>query len=204
MTEAVSLSEPALLARREPPLPEPLPALVREPGSHVVPLGGGGADVQLWGPLRTAWSLHLSRALAQRRASLKRGYARRLEGSVWIARLEVALGPGGEPEATDFRALASKPVDGAGLPEPPVLHAELEPSDALGGALVAEVHAWEALGLLAAVLGRAAGCGLVAEEIELETEGECAFHRLLLRTPEAQAPTAGHRRSLARSLGDLL
>lgn len=178
-------------------------ALPTEPRCRVSSSPDGLAELSLSGSLPSDWSVRLTHALSSRGISLVRGGARRVEGDLWIGRLFLDMGYS-EGTRPDFLALATLPRSPGPLFAPQLLDFELRDSPAVGGALLLEVHAWDAIGLLAAVLNRAHGSGLCVEEIALETEGGCAFHGLLLRSALGGAPRAEETRRLERSLARLL
>ncbi len=162
-------------------------------------LGGRRSDMKLTGPLPADWSVNLSRDFAARGVSLQNGYARRIDSDQWTVQLEVeqSLADSAGPEGL-VRAIYSKvrpPVV-----EPALLDCELRESKSFGGCLELEVDAWDAVGLLAAVLGCAASAGLLAVEMILETQDDCAFHHLGLKDRGDAVPSLRQRRALDRGL----
>ena len=181
-----------------------LPAeLFHVPLCHVAARRDRCVELRISGALPDAWPLRLARAFARRKISLCRGGARALEPGLWLARLEVDLGPSGELP-NDVLQLALRPDGRAQPPEPPLLDFSLTGTSVRGGRVELEVHAWDAVGLLATVLGRVEAAGLVPDEILLETEGDCAFHQLVLRGRDGGAPAPVERAALARSLSLLV
>lgn len=154
------------------------------------------ALLRISGRLPRGWSVRLTRGLARRGVSLHSGYARRLEGDAWLLEFEVDLGHA-DPSSIDFLGIARGPDESVLPSEPRILDFSLETE---GEALHLEVHAWDAVGLLAAVLERVWGVGLSPDELIIETEGECAFHSLVLKDRHRAAPTIAHARLLARAL----
>ena len=173
------------------------------PRCEATPQPGGLTQLALSGELPGDWTVRLTRALASRGISLVEGYARRFPGDLWISLLRLDPGYAAGP-LPDFLALATEPWDVPIPWTPRLLDFDLTESAALGGSLQLEVHAWDAIGLLATVLDRAGGAGLHPEELLLETEGECAFHSVVLRGAGGTAPAASARRRLARELQRLL
>jgi len=177
--------------------------LLHVPFAHVAERGGDRIDLELAGCLPDAWAVRLSRSFAARGISLQSGYGRRVEPGRWQVRLELANVRRAD-SALDYLQLALRHEGGARFRERPILDFVLSRPAARGGSLELEVHAWDALGLLAGVLGQVAAADLVADEIGLEIEGECAFHSLILVSPSGSAPTQEHRRRLAAGLCGLL
>lgn len=175
--------------------------LAPRPWAAATPRPPGGLHLQLGGPLPADWSLRLARSLAGCGASLVSGYARRGAQGEWLAELEI------ESElalcAGELLERAVRPQAPPPRPDPRILDFELGESPAHGGSLALEVHAWDAVGLLAGVLGRARAPGLVAAELILETEQDCAFHHLALVGTEG-APSRRQRRELSLGLAGLL
>jgi hypothetical protein len=171
------------------------------PFAHVARRGGGRIDLHVSGALPPGWVLRLARGFAERRVNLLNGRARHLDEGIWNGALEVELGSA-DRRVPDFLALALG-EQGAGryLPAPPLLEVAM-----VGGAhgLEVEVHAWDAVGLLASVLGHVEAVGLVPREVLLETEGDCAFHQLTLVDARGAAPGRSLRRALARRLAGQL
>ena len=196
--EPVQVTVVPVPTRRPPASP-----LLRTPQAHAEPQGQGLLDLQLSGCLPPDWSLRLARGLATRSIGLRNGYARRLEGEAWLARLELDHSRSGGP-APDFLALATACAPALASAAPPLLDLELAESADFGGCLHLEVHAWDAIGLLASVLGQVAAASLRAEELILETEGECAFHHLVLKGARGDAPAPAQRRRLRQGLEGLL
>ena len=85
-----------------------------------------------------------------------------------------------------------------------ILDFELWNAPSLGGSLELEVDAWDAVGLLAAVLGCGAAAGLRPERIVLETWDECAFHQLTLKRDGWLRPSTAQARALEKGLEALL
>jgi hypothetical protein len=167
------------------------------PFAHVARRGGGRIDLHVSGALASRWVLSLARGFAARRISLLNGRAQRLDERVWNGALEIDLGSAAR-EAPDFLALASgEPPSGRVLPEPPLLDVAM--ADGARG-LELEVHAWDAVGLLASVLAHVDAVGLSPWEVSLETVGDCAFHQLVLRHDDGGLPGRRTRRALARRL----
>lgn len=192
---------PAVATRTAGRFPNPAAELSGVPLSYVVTRPDARLGVQLSGPLPTRWALWLARGFAARRVNLRNGHALALPRGRWIAQLEVELESGGRLPP-DFLQLALRDGGGPRLVEPPLLDVSLG-QDA-DGDLAVEVHAWDAVGLLASVLGRVDAVGLAPAEIVLETEGECAFHQLTLRDRAGGPASARQRRRLARSLVEQL
>jgi len=180
------------------------PGLLETPWSYASRRPDGLLALQLCGVLPADWTLQLTRGLAWRGASLQTGYARRTEGGAWLAELAVDDRLEARLDSIDFLALATRPHEPLRRAEPRILEFELGASAAHGGSLALEVHAWDAVGLVAAVLGRAAGVGLVAAELILATEEECAFHHLGLVDRRGAAPSACQRRDLELVVSELL
>jgi hypothetical protein len=185
-----------------PSLPEGRRDLLRIPWSHAAWKSDRLLDLQLCGDLPAEWALHLARALASRGVSLLNGYARRIEEGIWLAQFDLDLGTHAESEP-DFLSLLAGSAEPPCFAEPPILEFELRDSPALGGCLEVQVDAWDAVGLLAAVLSRCAATGLEAEEMILETEGECAFHHLTLKSRRGRRPARLQRLALERALAAL-
>jgi hypothetical protein len=176
--------------------------LRRCPQAHARGGREGCLELQLSGDLPEDWSLRLTRGLAARRVGVHAGYARLVEPGCWLAQLELDVANGGSG-GHDFLVLAMHfPTLPAG-PDPRILDFELSESTSLGGSLELRVDAWDSVGLLAAVLGRAARAGLYPHEIILETEGECAFHQLNLKARGGARPARREGGLLARALEDL-
>jgi len=184
-------------AIREIPVVQ-LPDEIRSvPFAHVARRGGGRIDLHVSGALPRSWVLHLARGFAERRVSLLNGRARSLDEGIWVGALEIDLGSA-DRAVPDFLSLASgEQPSGRLLPEPPLL--EVAMAEGARG-LEVEVHAWDAVGLLASVLAHVDAVGLVPCEVSLETEGDCAFHQLVLRDAAGAAPGRRGRRDLARRL----
>ena len=60
--------------------------------------------------------------------------------------------------------------------------------------------AYDAVGLLAAVLHRVRAVGLAVDELFLATEQEAATHRLVIRRRDGAPPRSIDRRAIAASL----
>lgn len=172
------------------------------PGFRAERVGADRCQLQLWGALPADWSLWLAQALAARRMSLMHGAARRGPRDTWRASLEIQLARSEDAEL-DFAALATGVSPAASVPDPPILHFQLWESRCRAPGLELEVHAWEALGLLAAVLGKVADADLRCDALLLDTEDDCAFHHLLLRTTDGRAPSARQQRALHAGLCEL-
>lgn len=160
----------------------------------------GWARLGVQGRLPRGWSVRLTGGLARRGVSLVAGHARRHAGDAWRIELELDLGHA-DASSIDFLGLARGGDPGVPGPAPRILDFELF---AQGETLHLEVHAWDGVGLLAAVLERVWGAGLRPDELLLETEGECAFHSLVLRDEHRAPPTALHARRLDRALRRLV
>ena len=182
---------------REIPVVE-LPEAIRSvPFAHVARRGAGRVDLHVSGALPACWVLNLARGFAARRVSLQSGRARRRAEGIWSGALELDLG-GAERPLPDFLALASGELPVARwLPAPPLLEVAMAGS---ARGLEVEVHAWDAVGLLASVLGHVDAVALEPTEVSLETEGDCAFHQLVLRDRLGAMPSRRQRRALARRL----
>jgi hypothetical protein len=161
------------------------------------PRGPRGLELTLAGALAETWCLDFTRALAARGMNLLRGHAHEGRGG-WSARLEIDAHP--NDRSLDFGRLLCEPVAPPLRCEPRLLDFELAFSPAHDGCLELEVHAWDSIGLLATLLGRARGGGLRPVELWLETEEECAFHRLSLRGIGGRRPALGQARGFARAL----
>lgn len=199
MTMNVPAHDPGF-AHRAPGLSE---ELLHVPFAHVAQKEEDRIELELSGALPDAFFVSLSRSFAARGISLQSGYARRAEPGLWLARLELAGVPSPAP-ALDYLQLALRDEGGARPSDPPILDFVLTRPASRDGALELEVHAWDALGLLAGVLGRASAAGMVAVEIGLETEGECAFHSVALIGSDGSVPSSEQRRVLASGLCELL
>ncbi len=160
----------------------------------------GRARLQLEGRLPRGWSVRLTRALARRGVSLISGQAKRRDEEAWVVGLELALGHA-DGQGLDFLELARREEGTPHLGEPRILDFQLV---AEREALHLEVHAWDAVGLLASVLERVWAAGLRPDELYLETESECAFHSLVLKDEQRRAPGSLHERLLARSLARMV
>ena len=154
------------------------------------------ASLRIGGRLPRGWSVRLTRGLAKRGVSLLSGYARRIEEDAWLLAFELDLGHA-DADAIDFLAVARGEEEGAPIAEPRILDFSLQPES---DSLALEVHAWDAVGLLAAVLERVWGAGLSPDELILETEAGCAFHSLVLKDRHRAPPSLSHARLLARAL----
>lgn len=176
---------------------------MRSPQAQARAGSEGRVELQLSGDLCDDWGLRLTRGLAAHRVGLHSGYARRLEPGCWIAKLELDLACGGSWDH-DFLSLATHFSALPDLRDPRILDFELRESGFLGGSLELRVDAWDSIGLLAAVLGRAALAGLHPHEIILETEGECAFHQLTLKARDGVRPGRREGWLLSRGLERLL
>jgi hypothetical protein len=166
------------------------------PLAHVARCAESRLELRLSGALPDRWPLHLAQGLAARRINLWRGHAARIAPRAWSARLEVETPP--EQPLPDFVDLALGLEPAPVLAEPPLLEATL--GRAPGGELELEVHAWDAVGLLAGVLRCVVGAGLLPTALALETEGDCAFHQLRLVGADGSAATRRQQRHLARRL----
>jgi hypothetical protein len=167
---------------------------------QVRPGDEGLVELLVLGALRQDWPLAFAGGLARAGVSLLDGYARHTGDAQWLGRLVVDPGAGPLP---DFAALLRAVPAPLATPTPRLLDFSLEWSTALGGVLHLEVHAWDGLGLLAGVLDCAARQGLRPEELLLETEGECAFHHLILVDARVGPPSRGQRAGLAGALEGL-
>lgn len=194
-----SLRVGAVAVAEHPSGAQPRPVL--RPWAAGAPHPAGGLHLQIGGPLPADWSLCLARALARDGASLHSGYARRGPDGAWLA--ELAIRPESDLGAEALLVHATRPEPPLLRPDPRILDFELGESPAHGGSLALEVHAWDAVGLLAGVLGRARGHGLVPAELILETEQDCAFHHLALTGADG-APSRRQRRALSLALAGLL
>lgn len=195
--ESLRVGVAAVPERR--PGAQPRPTL--RPWAAATPRPAGGLHLQIGGPLPADWSLCLARALARRGASLHTGYARRGPDGAWLAELAIEAEP--HPTAEELLVYATRPEAPLARPDPRILDFDLGESPAHGGSLALEVHAWDAVGLLAGVLGRARAHDLVPAELILETEQDCAFHHLALTGTDA-APSRRQRRALSLGLAGLL
>lgn len=180
-----------------------IPVVQRPAEARSIPLaqvarrGEDRIGLQVSGALPATWVLNLARGFAERRVNLLNGRAEQIDHGVWNGVLEIDLGSAGR-SAPDFLGLAlGAPGTGRFLPEPPLL--EVAMADGPRG-LEVEVHAWDAVGLLASVLNHVQSVGLVACEVLLETEGDCAFHQLMLREASGGLAPTRARRALARRL----
>jgi hypothetical protein len=173
--------------------------LERSPFAHTREGQDGCAELQLSGDLAEDWSLRLTRGLAIRRIGVRSGYVRLLQRGGWLAELllDVAYH---ESRECDFLKLATEPSAPRSIPEPRILDFELRDSASLGGSLELRVDAWDCVGLLAGVLGRAVHADLYAHEIVLDTEEECAFHQLGLKRRGGGRPGRSERRALEVAL----
>lgn len=164
-----------------------------------VPKGGDRYELRLGGELPASWSLRLCRNLETRRMNLLRGFGRRLPSGSWAISLEVDTSlcdHGG----LDASVLDDIPVRSPQRLDPPLLDFWIERTPPPEGALAVEVAAWDAIGLLGSVLDVANRIGLEPVEILLETQEECAFHRLLLVGSPGRPPTGRQERELERAL----
>lgn len=164
---------------------------------------GGQRRVELSGDLGPHWPLRLARAFAEHRVSLQSGFARRAESGVWLARLEVELP---RPDATtpDFLTFALQSGRGPARVDPPILDFDISRSASAPDVLELEVHAWDAVGLLAGVLHQIAESDLAPVELVLETEEDCAFHRICVGGKDGSQPTRRQRASLAGQLSHMM
>ncbi len=154
------------------------------------------ALLRIGGRLPRGWSVRLSRGLARRGVSLVSGDARRVQDDAWLLELELDLRHA-DASGIDFLAVARSEEETGPVSDPRILDFALQLER---DALHLEVHAWDAVGLLAAVLAQVWSAGLSPDELILETEAECAFHSLVLRDRHRAPPTASHARLLARAL----
>jgi hypothetical protein len=184
------------------PAPEPARNLLHAPTCRSERRSDGLLELHCAGLLPADWTLNLARALAVRRASIRDGYARRTAPGIWLAQLGIE--DGGRLRAPELRAMVTGAQPPLTSPEPRILDFELGRAPGHGGCLTLEVHAWDAVGLLAGVLGRARDAGLTAMELFLETEADCAFHHLALIGRDGAAPTRRQRRALRLGLSALL
>lgn len=118
----------------------------------------------------------LVRKLTHAGISLLEGRIVRHEG--WIA--ELVLDPGVNVCGDYASLLCSAPPRQCAWQDPRLIDYQLSMMGTSRELLQLEVHAWDGLGLLASVMARVVSCGFQIEELLLETEGECAFHRLIL------------------------
>ena len=88
--------------------------------------------------------------------------------------------------------------------EPPILDYELGASSSRGNVLDLRVVAYDAVGLLAAVLHRVRACGLALDEMMLATEDDAATHRLAIRRLDSSPPRSIDRRAIASSLDQMV
>lgn len=175
------------------------------PWFHAQAKGDGIVHLRLAGALPDDWSLRFTRALAWRNLSLRSGRARRVETRHWIAHLELDLVyADAEVDFSEILELATRAEDLPAPPEPRILDFELDAPAYLAGGLRLEVHAWDALGLLAGVIERADRVGLHPEALLLDTEGECAFHELILRGADGAPASAEQHRALEAILAALV
>ncbi len=165
---------------------------------------GGELEVLLAGPLPEGWALSLTRALADRGWSLRNGYARGDAAAGWLAELEVVPDLAAEAASPDFLALALGGPPPLAPPVPRVLDFDLREADSFGGCLTLQVDAWDALGLLAGVLGEVDRAGLAPVEMILETEEDCAFHHLAARAQGGGRPRPRQGRVLEAGMDRLL
>ena len=171
--------------------------LLGVPFSHVREGEGGRMELQLSGTLPDDWCLRLANGLSASHVGLLNGYARRVQGEVWICQLEVqhASGSGRTP---DFLDLATRGTLRRRREEPPILDYRL--GAARDELLDLRVVAYDAVGLLAAVLHRVRAAGLAIDEVFLATEEEAATHRLVIRRRDGAPPRSIDRRAIAASL----
>jgi len=172
-------------------------------GSTVTSWGGGIQAVKLSGELPPGWCGNLTAALARRRISIVRGFAKRIVESRWIAEFQVQPGDGGQALTDqDCVSLAWSP---AALDPPADIALDsyyVDSSPESGQYLFLEVHGYDRIGFLASLLGRLAGLSLVPEQISLETwEGRAldCFHLKASGGP----PRPETARSLAAMLESL-
>lgn len=163
-------------------------------------LDGRLFELRVGGVLPDDWSLVFAGDCARRGHSLMRGYVRRELRGHWRGRLEIELAAASAGDAAPLPGSGGRALRPPWIHAPHLLDFELEESHAFGGALELEVHAWEAVGLLYGVLSAAASLDLVAVELTLETEGDCAFHRLALVDRHRTPVSSRRRRALARRL----
>ncbi|MDJ0785259.1 MAG: hypothetical protein QNK05_00535 [Myxococcota bacterium] len=181
--------------------------------SHRVRPGDEGLhELCVLGTSSPDWPLELTRSMAQAGASLIEGHIKRGErfaerrvspGGRWQADLVIDPGPNtGLNTAPDYGAVLTRPPVRDWTPtEPRLIDYQL----AFEGEhrLHLEAHAWDALGLLAGVMERACADGLHIQELLLETEGECAFHHLVLVDPRGSTITRVRSVRLDRRLAKL-
>jgi hypothetical protein len=169
---------------------------------RVLPGAEGLITVDVLGWLEPGWLQGFATGLYPLGVSLKEAYAREDLPGRWSARLHLEP-PAGETAAAQtiasLDALLHGPAPGSSVPAPRLLDFSLVRGGEHGALLHLEVHAWEARGLLAGVLVETERVGLVPVELLLETEGECAFHQLVLRGPMG-APSPDCVRQLAKEL----
>jgi len=177
--------------------------LLRIPFSDVTVRQSGKLDLQLSGVLPTDWCLRLANGLSSARIGLLNGYARRIDGQIWICQLE-AQHENNSRRAPDFLDLAMNGPLRRRTVEPPILDYQITGNAARGGALELRVVARDAVGLLAAVLHRVLTVGLVVDELLLATEGRAATHKMMIRRRDMTAPCSLERRGIAASLDRLL
>ncbi len=171
----------------------PAPALVLRPGAD------GLRVLELAGSLPDDWCVHLTRGLAARNVGLVRGHARRAGRNAWAA--ELTLEGVDEEALPDLLALAADSPHPLRQPIPALLDFELARE---GGTLHVEVEAWDAVGLLAAVLERVERAGLRCTSLEFETLGGLAFQALSLRRLDGGGVPARARVALGLELARLL
>lgn len=182
-----------------PGRPGGAPPIAARPDFAVRGLAGDRLELQLAGALPAHWCRDLTGNLAARGISVWSGYAREHEAGRWLGRFELELATAAD-RRLDFLALAQGQEPAPRLFEPPILDFQLDRGSAFAGSLELEVHAWEAVGLLASVLAHVDAVDLLPRALHLETEEDCAFHRLVLTDRSGRAPERVQERALLRAL----
>ena len=170
-------------------------------GSSVVSWAGGLQAVKLSGELPPGWCGNLAAALAHRKISIVRGFARRIVDHRWIAELHVlASEPRGGLSEAEYLSLAWS----APAPEPPAEIAldsyYVDCSPESGQYLFLEVHGYDRVGFLASILGRLAALALRPEQISLETWDGRALDAFHLKDAAGGPPKAETARALSQVL----
>jgi UTP:GlnB (protein PII) uridylyltransferase len=160
--------------------------------------------LRIGGPFTAGWLSRLCSGLAAHGLSIEQAHAWVSRDGTWVAELVYLGGAQGDDAATvpflDFVAQGSAEVE----LRPRIGRAQLSRTPENGGSLLLELEAPDTIGLLGAVLGKAAKLGMHPIELHIDTREGLADDRIWLADPLGRVPGEDSERSLRDWLDGLL
>jgi hypothetical protein len=176
------------------------------PRARVLARGAGTYSLRLEGAFADGWCGRLSLGLSQRRLSVVRGFARRIDGGGWVSELHLHAQDGlADPRTMDVLALASAPA-ATGPPVPITLDGYyVDGSPESGPYVFLEVRGPDRVGFLGSLLERLRDVWLFPEQMSVETWAGQARDTFYLRParPGARLRSEEAARELALMLEPL-